>query len=375
MQQHGTCHAGRAQIRFCLEAVMNGYADTVIILENDLYRRAGTATVTSFLDNCEQIIVLDHLHNATTERAGILLPAGTFSEADGTLINNEGRAQRFYQVHPTTEDIQESWHWLAELGTVMADEEISSWHGYDDILHAITKEVPELQQISRTAPPSDFRIAGQRIPRAPHRFSGRTSMLANLNVNEPKPAEDPDSPLSYTMEGYRGQPPSSMIPFFWSPGWNSVQATNKYQQEVGGHLKGGDPGVRLIEPAGTAPYSTAAPQKFFPLEGHLYVLPLHHTFGSEELSNQSPSVAERIPEPYVVVNSADAMRMKLDEGQTLSFSIEGQIYQLPVKTSHTIPSGTAGLPCGLPGVSFAELPAWAILNRDIKWKQQPQTTY
>ena len=54
--------------------------------------------------------------------------------------------------------------------------------------------------------------------------------------------------LSFSMEGYEGQPPAPLISRYWSPGWNSVQALNKYQQEVGGALKGGDPGKRLIEP-------------------------------------------------------------------------------------------------------------------------------
>ncbi|WP_347156681.1 NADH-quinone oxidoreductase subunit NuoG [Pontibacter chitinilyticus] len=363
------------KLESAFEAVLNGYADTVLILENDLYRRASAATVNAFLNSSKQLIVLDYLHHATTEKAGILLPAGTFAEADGTLVNNEGRAQRFYQVYPTVEEIQESWRWLAELGTIMAHEQISSWQGYDDIVKALTAGEPGLQGVQNAAPPSGFRIAGQRVPREPHRFSGRTSMNASRNVSEPKPAEDPDSPLSYTMEGYHGQPPSSMIPYFWAPGWNSIQSTNKYQQEVGGHLKGGDPGVRLLEPAATGTFSMAVPQKFQPLEGHLFVLPLHHTFGSEELSNHSTAIRERIPDPYVALNAADAIRLKLDEGALLHFSIEGHTYQLPVKTSPAIPGGTAGLPCGLPGVPYAELPAWAILNQNIEWKKQPQTTY
>ncbi|GAB3537805.1 NADH-quinone oxidoreductase subunit NuoG [Pontibacter brevis] len=371
----GLAMLGGHKLESALEAVLNGYADTVIILENDLYRRAGEATINNFFKTCKQVIVLDHLHNRTTETAGVLLPAGTFAEADGTLINNEGRAQRFYQVYPTAEDIQESWRWLSELGTIVAQEDIINWQGYDDIIRAIVVELPVFRGIEAVAPTAEFRIAGQKIARASHRFSGRTSMLANINVSEPKPPEDPDSPLSYTMEGYRGQPPSSLIPYFWAPGWNSNQATNKYQQEVGGHLKGGDPGVRLIEPAGTGEFSTAVPQNFLPLEDHLFMLPLYHTFGSEELSIFSPPIMERTPEPYVALNAADAMRLKLEEGQPLHFTIEGQHYALPVKTSLHIPSGTAGLPVGLPPVPFAELPAWAILNRDLKWKKQPQTTF
>ena len=39
----------------------------------------------------------------------------------------------------------------------------------------------------------------------------------------------------------------SLIPFAWSAGWNSPQAWNKYQNKVGGRLKGGDVGIRLFE--------------------------------------------------------------------------------------------------------------------------------
>ncbi len=44
-----------------------------------------------------------------------LLPAATFAESDGTIINNEGRAQRFYNVLPVTEPVKESWRWISEL--------------------------------------------------------------------------------------------------------------------------------------------------------------------------------------------------------------------------------------------------------------------
>ena len=49
------------------------------------------------------------------------------------------------------------------------------------------------------------------------------------------------------MEGYKGIPPSGITPFFWSPGWNSVQSVTKFQNEPGGALKDGDPGVILFK--------------------------------------------------------------------------------------------------------------------------------
>jgi NADH-quinone oxidoreductase subunit G len=119
-------------------------------------------------------------------------------------------------------------------------------------------------------------------------------MLANINVHEPKPVDDPDSPLSFSMEGYESRPPSPLIPRYWSPGWNSVQALNKFQQEVGGPLSGGDPGKRLIEPApaGRPPYFSDIPhagaKNYSPAD-----FPRHFIFGSEELSSYAPAIAER----------------------------------------------------------------------------------
>src|SRR3990172_12128741 len=90
-----------------------------------------------------------------------------------------------------------------------------------------------------------------KIPRQPHRYSGRTAMLADANVHEPKQPADTYTPLAFSMEGYEGRPPSVLVARYWSPGWNSVQALNKFQQEVGGAPRGGVPGERVIGPAKT----------------------------------------------------------------------------------------------------------------------------
>ena len=72
--------------------------DTLVILENDLYRRADEESVDELFERSRQIIVLDHLLNKTTLKADILLPAATFAESEGTIVNNEGRAQRYYKA-------------------------------------------------------------------------------------------------------------------------------------------------------------------------------------------------------------------------------------------------------------------------------------
>jgi NADH-quinone oxidoreductase subunit G len=136
------------------------------------------------------------------------------------------------------------------------------------------------------------------------------------------------------MEGYQDEPPAPLIPRYWSPGWNSVQALNKFQQEVGGRLKGGDPGKRLIEPitlpsslpskegqqhplpksnissplagedkgeadkdvrgdSSTITFFQDIPEAFKPKDGEQIDIPFQNNFGSEELSGYSPSIVER----------------------------------------------------------------------------------
>ena len=140
--------------------------------------------------------------------------------------------------------------------------------------------LPVFAAVPEIAPPASFRMVGQRIPRQPARYSGRTAISANVDVHEAPPPPDPDTPLAFSMEGYPNQPPAALIPRFWAPGWNSVQSVNKFQNEVGGPLRGGDPGRRLLEPpaAGKAAYFTQIPPAFVPREDEWYVLPAYHLF-------------------------------------------------------------------------------------------------
>ncbi len=288
---------GGGTLEAALEAVRAGAADTVVVLENDLYRRADAAVVDELLGSAAHVIAVDHLGNATTSKAEAVLPAATFAEGDGTFVNSEGRAQRFFQVFVPEGEIQESWRWLRDVMVSLGRAEAAQWQDLDDVVAALSAAIPVFGPVTEIAPPSTFRIAGLKIPRQPARYSGRTAMLANVNVSEPKPPDDPDSALAFSMEGYNGQPPGALIARYWAPGWNSVQALNKFQSEVGGPLRGGDPGRRLIEPAPVkqVTYFREAPPPFQAPGDRWLMVPIHHIFGSEELSVLSPGVAELAP--------------------------------------------------------------------------------
>jgi NADH-quinone oxidoreductase subunit G len=169
------------------------------------------------------------------------------------------------------------------------------------------------------------------------------------------------------MEGYLGSPPAQLASDFWSPGWNSVQALNRFQEEIAGPLRGGNPGVRILNQSGTREFSRLgeAPVPFGPRsdggdgEGQWRVVPLHHCFGSEELSVLSPGVAERAPEPYLAVSAADAEDLGVEEGSAVLVRLAGEAQELPIRVLAGFPTGCVGVPFGLPGLELVPGSVWA----------------
>jgi NADH-quinone oxidoreductase subunit G len=350
---------GGRSLDSAFKSVKEETADAVIILENDLYQRAEEGAVDEFLKKNRHVIAIDSVLNQTISTAEVALPSGTLVETDGTLVNNEGRAQRFFKVFHSSDGIRESWRWILDMMAVADRPEAKTWKLFENITQAITESIPVFKPISEIAPPAGFRISGTKIPRQPHRYSGRTSMFSDKSVHEPKPPEDSDSPLSFSMEGFEGIPPSSLITRFWAPGWNSVQAVNKFQSEIGGPLNGGDPGRRLIEPINIRDisYFEEIPAAFRSDQDELLILPLYHIFGSEELSILAQGIAELAPQPYLGLNPNDMHYLQINEGAEVEIILNGKLLCLPARQIATLPPGTAGLPCGLPGLSGIMLPA------------------
>ena len=346
---------GERSVDAALQALTSGQADAVIVLENDLYRRAAAAQVDAALAAAKLVIVADHQHTATSEKAHLLLPVASFAEGDGTLVSFEGRAQRFFQVfEPSYYDanilIREGWRWLHALHSTIQGKPLD-WTQLDAVTTAVAASNRELARIVDAAPKASFRIKGLKLAREPHRYSGRTAMRANISVHEPRQPQDQDSAFAFSMEGYAGSKEDrQQIPFAWSPGWNSPQAWNKFQDEVGGHLRAGDPGVRLLEAAGNVLPWFAVNAAFNPAAGTWQVAPLHHLFGSEENSARAKPIQERMPESYVALARDEADRLGVNDGALLSLTVAGQTLRLPLQIPQVLAIGVVGLPVGLVGM-------------------------
>ncbi|NMT64233.1 NADH-quinone oxidoreductase subunit NuoG [Marinobacter orientalis] len=339
---------GGQPLDWALGELARGNADAVVVLENDLYQRLPAGRVDAALSRAEIRIVLDHQRTATAERANFLLSAASFAESGGTLVNLEGRAQRFFQVYdpgymrPETR-IHESWRWLYVLGATLRGETAGDIN-LDTVVHACAGAHPALAGMVDAAPDSNYRIDGQKLAREPHRYSGRTSMRANQNVSEPRVPQDPDSAFAHSMEGYSGyQQPRQQVPFAWAPGWNSPQAWNKFTDEVGGHVRGGDPGACLIHPVpGQGSYSQ-------PVQGAgdtdtLRALILPRLFGGEETSARATPIQQRTELPCITLSPEDALGLAVKHGNVVTVN---EVTRLPVYEQESWPNGWAGLPAGL----------------------------
>ncbi|CAI8980049.1 NADH-quinone oxidoreductase subunit NuoG [Pseudomonas chlororaphis] len=352
----GLAMLGGESVDAALQAVIDGKADALVVLENDLYTRTDAAKVDAALNAAKVVIVADHQKTATSDRAHLVLPAASFAEGDGTLVSQEGRAQRFFQVFdPTYMDasilVHEGWRWLHALRSTLLNKPVD-WTQLDHVTAACAQSNPQLARIVDAAPSASFRIKGLKLAREPLRYSGRTAMRADISVHEPRTPQDQDTAFSFSMEGYSGSvEPRSQVPFAWSPGWNSPQAWNKFQDEVGGHLRAGDPGTRLIESQGDSlGWFASVPRAFSPAQGTWQAVPFYHLFGSEENSSKAAPVQERIPAAYVSLAKSEADRLGVNDGALLAVNVAGQTLRLPLRINDELGAGLVALPAGLAGI-------------------------
>jgi NADH-quinone oxidoreductase subunit G len=131
--------------------------------------------------------------------------------------------------------------------------------------------------------------------------------------------------------------------------------------------------VRLLEPANAEQSErrggtenadgNGVPDRFVRRDGSWRLVPLHHAFGSEELSILSPGVAELAPPAYVALGAEDAAGIGAAAGDVVVVELPGGSSELPLRVLEGLPRGVAGVPRGIAGVSPAPLPDFAVLRK------------
>lgn len=359
----GVCMLGGQSV----EELLATDFDVVVVAENQLTDAIDANKLTQLLAD-KTVIALDHQLLDWHKDVDIVLPAASFAEADGTLISAEGRAQRFFQVydneyyHPMS-SIKEGWRWLHAVHSSIEGRDVD-WTQLDDVINALIATHPKLAGIKGAAPDADYRITGLKIARQPRRYSGRTAMRAPISVHEPMQPKDLDTGLTFSMEGYTGkQTPSSMVPFAHAAGWNSPQAWNKYQDKVGGHLKNGDPGVRLFDMLERLPTRQyIVPEALSATttdmqQGQAKLVPIYNIYASSMMASRSPIVAEQLPVAAWRIGMDDAKDWNIAAGDYLAIEIDKQQITLPVQIVGYLAEGCIGYPVGQVSIIHPSMPA------------------
>ncbi|MGC6751761.1 hypothetical protein, partial [Escherichia coli] len=86
-------------------------------------------------------------------------------------------------------------------------------------------------------------------------------------------------------------------------------------------------------------YFTDIPPAFNLVENQWVVAPYYRLFGSEELSQRSQVIQQRMDNAYLTVSESDAIALALSQGQQAMFTYEGREFTLPVKISAHLTRG------------------------------------
>ena len=340
-----------------LDDAMAGESKSAIVLENDLYRRAATAHVSTFLNGIDQLAVLDSLKTKTGEQANLVLAAGTSSETSGTFVNYETRAQHFYSVFKPEASIRPSTFWLSDLTLA-------------EITQACAQSIVGGEGMSHLTPDAEDLVdmKGMKVPRQQHRYSGRTAMRADINVHEPKQEQDEEGIMSYSMEGISALKDATVFNTAWAGGWNSNQSVFKFQSHTGGALKQASNGQCLLQ-------STAKDKTWSEISetndvaSDFQAFPLYHLFGSEELTAHADAIQEKATGAYIALNEADAEKLGLQASDGVTVINDGNNSgSVPFIIRSSIAPGSVGISVGLAGLDLYNVAGSTLsLEKDNTW--------
>lgn len=84
----------------------------------------------------------------------------------------------------------------------------------------------------------------------------------------------------------------------------------------------------------------------------LLAVPLHHIFGSEELSQRSEPIRERAGTMSVRLHPQTAEAAGVSSATSIRVMLADESVVLPLRLEASLPAGVVGLPASCPGVPY-----------------------
>jgi NADH-quinone oxidoreductase subunit G len=267
-----------------LAALENGSVKALVLTESDpSWSYPDQARLIRALDKLELLVVMDYLPSVAASRAQVFFPSVTVFEKEFShYVNQEGRLQRAVPLH--------------QGGT------------------------PILQVSGGSHPPREFQ---------PHIPGG-----------DSRPSSEILTALGDTLAGWQGTFTTADI-------WNWLSHEHALFQPLAPHPPVGEPaGWRLLpEEAPVAAFSEPPATKAAdPPAGHLELLLVDQTFGTEELASYSPVIRKVEEKPCLTLHQDIAAELGLISGDQVAINLPDGVVTVTLKTARTMAAQVAILP-------------------------------
>jgi NADH-quinone oxidoreductase chain G len=266
------------------------------------------------LQGLDFLVVQDLFLTETAKLAEVVLPACSFAEADGTYTNLERRVQRGPEGIQLFGQSRPDWAILAALA-----EKWQAGEGKGD--PAWSPEGGQAQGAAPTANVADWkhkkRKARQGPTAKPWNYPNAQAVLEEIGKAAPVYAG-----MRWETLGETGVQ------------WSSAAMARIARKPVSAEI---------------APLATPDAGSFYLVSGGLL------WDGSAIMQHAAEQVRSLIPQPFVALNPADLVALKLAEGTAVVVGASDRSVSLTLKADASVQPGTAWVPAGQPG-----LPAEAL---------------
>ena len=359
-----------------IDAIETGDISVLVVAENDLFERCEDhRRLADALQRLDALVVLDHMVTATSSLATHAFPAATIAESSGTLVNSEGRIQRFRQVLRPAEDVVPSWAATRDIIAAIGRAEDAAWQHLEEVTAAIEASHPALDGAKKAATGD---VEDQTIPPVGHRYSGRNATILPEELDKPDPVAKGG-----------GLGPGGTLPVASrTPGWNSNEAINRFEIDTGGPPRDGSSGLRVFvanhggagapsvpDPGGLATAATpsaldtgrSSPAARPPGDDDsVLVCAAAEIFGSESMSRRGPALAELAPDTYLSLHPERAARFGVVEGRAYRLRLIGKTFETSleavVELDDELPDNVAVIPAGYATTRWWQQPTWMRLE-------------
>ncbi|MCV2508516.1 MAG: molybdopterin-dependent oxidoreductase, partial [Candidatus Lightella neohaematopini] len=309
-------------------------ADGLIILENDLYRYVLKNKLDSLLNNINTIIVLDYKYNNVMKKANIIIPTTSNIESNGTVINYEGRIQKFFKPYDKYLDnksyLLDSWYWLHSIHNKYLNKS-TKWKNINDVTKSLTKHITKLSSID--------------IINTNNNNSGRQESFTNIprscGYNALGNCAKKNKYFFTDEEFFNKQKNMNNFEIKYND-INISISDGKYHNYINTNIK------IFNKKIGDIHYFNYVSNSKKP--GKWLIVPYWNMFGSEETSQKVKAIKQIISSACIIIGYEDAKILSIKNNSLVTFTCMGNNFTLPVKLSNKLCSGNIGLPIGLPGI-------------------------